>query len=308
MKLRLCLIVFVNVAAVLAASWKIDHEMPYEPVSGRTPVWNGGALISIEKDDSATPVIHLRTDRANARTPYVFSVAEANVIRVYGVARGSDGTLALAGIMHDKEGRGSGYIALIPPDRVGMRLIRTFPYVPFYITMGSGGSVWTAGIELVNGHEEDPLIDRARGALRHFDSSGKLIASLVPVSSMAVLDLDSGINALASSRDSVGFFSRHAAAYFEVQPDGQLKRYAGIELGWFPVIGLTLTDNGEAYLSATTRDGPANLYRLDRAKNTWVHVSLPEEIAGFQNMYGGDGNQLALQLKRPMVTFVTAAQ
>ena len=306
MKLRLCLTMLVNVVVVLAASWTIHHEMPYQPVPGPAPVWNGGALISVEKNDSAFPVIHLRTDRATTRTPYVFSVVDANVIRIYGVARGPDDTLALAGIMHDKEGHGSGYIAFIPPERVGMKVIRTFPYVPFYITMGSGGSVWTAGVELVAGHEVDPLIDRTRGALRHFDSCGKMIASFIPVSSMAELDLDEGINALASSRDSVGFFSRHAAAYFEVQSDGQLKRYAGIELGWFPVIGLALTDNGETYLSATAKDGHANLYRLDRAKNSWVRVTLSQEMADFQHMYGGDGNQLALQLKRPMVTFVTA--
>lgn len=282
---------------------------PPPATSGSLPVWSGGALLWVEHNDSASPVIHTAGADGIELPPVVFTVPEADVVRIYRTARGREGQLALCGTLHNGQGRGGGFIAFVSPTASDARVIRIAPFVPYLIAMLPDGSVWVQGLEVNNGYTSRPWVDDSAGTLRHFDNTGKQLASYIPRSSLGDLDLAMNLNQLAASGDRAAWYSTHARAYFEVGPDGKTSRYEGPPIP--PrghALGLAITDSGVAVLSVSTgASGRGLLYALDRASGKWNHLDVPPgmDASALVLMYGGDGDRLALLVKdRPAIQFV----
>lgn len=284
---------------VSAASLVSESDVKYRPATtGLMPTWSGGALITLDGIASATPVIHILGNDSREETPIVLTVPEATLIKINSAVRGSDGRIAVGGVLHDKDGHGSGFIALVASDRGSSQFVKTFPYIPYLVSLAPDGSIWTQGEEIIKGRAESPWVDESHGVLRHFDPKGKLMDSYIPHSSLLPLDAAQNLNQLASSAKGVAWYSNQAQAYYEIGSDGVVKKYPGIQLKGWPT-GLALTDNGAAFVSFRASGiNQGYLYTLDRSAGTWKNVELPADVkaSDLVSMYGGDGNRIALRL------------
>ncbi len=268
---------------------------------GPIPRWNGGALISLlDASESSAPVVRQIGPDGIELQAFVLPVPDAGLARIYSAARGPQGQLAIVGMLHSKDGRSGGFLALATPDRTSVKLIRLFPYVACLAAFAGDGTVWTQGHEAGNPANGD-------GVIRHFDASGKLLASFLPQSSLSPLDTALNLNALAVSGDRIGWYCRHSNQYFEITSAG-VRRFPGVPMGpdGAPT-GLAITSSGTPIASVADGQGPGHLYYLDRSRAAWTEASRPQGInpADLVMMYGGGGERLALRLlNRQAITFV----
>ena len=271
----------------------------------RVPVWNGGAMGVVEKNETASPVVHIIGKAGSEGTPVAISIPSASSVHVLGVGHGADGTLAVSGIAYDKAGAGGGFIAWFAQGSSEGKVVRTFPYIAYHIKIAPDGTAWTQGLEMVNGMEHDSSINPRNGVIRHFDRSGAAIASFIPRSSVAALragGFTSGY--FVAANDRVAWFSR-GNRYFEVLFDGSVKEYPGVsDLGRRSVTGLAVTDSGSVFVGVSSpwvtpaeatqpiAESPFFLYELNRDNGTWKPVTSPTGTG--RTLYGADGNTLIL--------------
>lgn len=265
------------------------------------PTWSGGALIVVENDLSATPVIHSFDRFGVEMAPIAFTIAGLKSIHVERVVRGVNGEYAVVGRAINEGRVGAGFISWISPDRQTVKTAQLFPYVPHMVTIAPDGTIWTVGAETVNGVENDPAVNRSHGVVRHFDTNGAQIGSFIPRSEVfhgKWLGLPQG--EMASNGDRIGWYARIAQQYTEVTFDGKVTAYPGIcppESHWL-VTGLALMENGDVIASAALdepRVHKAALYRLDRTTGTWGSIPTPANASPV--VRGSDGRQVMFKGK-----------
>jgi hypothetical protein len=122
--------------------------------SNRVPIWTGGALVSIENNNTGRPIIRVFDETGQETLPIYFSISGAQTVQVAGVSRGSDGTCALAGWTTDREGHRKGFLTWVGSDRRTIQTAQPAPYSPFLATLAPDGTIWTVGLEVgPNGRE-----------------------------------------------------------------------------------------------------------------------------------------------------------
>jgi hypothetical protein len=268
----------------------------------RVPTWSGGALIAIENQNAATPIIHMYDETGQEMLPIAFSIPGAQAIHIQGFCRGNDGAFAVAGWIAGQDLRPqAGFLSLFSPDHRTIQTTRPAPYFPSSITIAPDGSLWTMGAEMVNGNPKAPGLDPSHGLIRHFGKNGSQIGSFVTRSDIGKWP---GLGALmASSKDRVGWYARSAQLYYEVTFDGKATRFSGIAApgGRTIVDALALTDDNQVFAEARQPQKGSQLYRLDRTSGAWVPVAapagttlaLPSGATSGPVLFGGDGNRLA---------------
>lgn len=302
--------------SLAAASLVWDHDLKYTEDFGRgsqTPQWSNGALIALEVTEGA-PVVRTFDRQGVELTPLAFRIPEATSTDALGVARGSDGTMALCGSAVDPAGRVAHYIALVAPSGYGVQVIRTLPYLPILVTIASDGTIWTAGDPSPTG-KEDPSSLNA-GVVRHFDRTGKEIGSYIPRSSLASpnLLLDGH---LAAGRDRICWYPGGPnqfgpSEYVEISADGTITRFPPTPLMDHEVTtGMAVTDDAGTFLSIRNlQSGTWGILSLDKTQAAWVRIKIPAELASspFSTLKGADGNKLVFTNGRGRLTFVTATR
>jgi hypothetical protein len=268
---------------------------------GRSPTWSGDALISVEKNLSAAPVIHSFDASGVEIAPITVTIPGAKTVYIDAVVRGADGAYAVVGGAFDQDVRdhgAKGFVTWISPDRQTVKTGRPFPYYPHMVTIAPDGSIWTVGAETVNGVEKDPAVNRSHGVVRHFDTRGAQIGSFIPRSQVfggKWLGIPQGD--MVSNGDRVGWYARIAQQYTEVTFDGKVTTYAGI----FPseshslVFGLALMDDGEvtATVPVSEPGAGAAVYRLDRTSRAWTLMPTPAHAKPY--ILGSDGKRVMFQ-------------
>jgi hypothetical protein len=113
------------------------------------PTWTGGALIAIENQNAATPIIHMYDETGQEMLPIAFSIPGAQAIHIQGFSRGSDGTFAVAGWIAGQDLRPKeGFLSLVSPDHRTIQTTRPAPYFPAAVTIAPDGTLWTMGAEM----------------------------------------------------------------------------------------------------------------------------------------------------------------
>jgi len=285
-----------------------EAHVSYGYAGTRVPFWTGGYLVPIENNGMIVPVIHSIDDAGVEAAPIMLSIPGASSMTIDGAARRPDGTWAVIGYAQDGDGKGSGFITWISPDRKNVTTIRSYPYNPYEVTITPDGTAWTQGIEVVSGND---WVGSHHGVIRRFDSSGKLMGEYIPRSSIReeINTLAMENAKLVSNKDRVGWYANRAHEYFELTYEGDKVSGPVIYPGIAPhgdddvlVDGMAMMDNGDAYVSVynykpTTDRGI--VYRLDRVKRSWTPVAMPAKSDGtpileYPNILGGDGERLAL--------------
>src|ERR1700685_245089 len=251
--------------------------MPHEAVYGLEK-WRHGHMITVDTGvtDSATFIIASPQDSDRV----VFSFSPPHTARTWISDYDLDGrgAVVFCGQSYSSDGRLAPFIGVREPAAADIRVIRTYPYHPKVISAAPDGTIWTAGVEseLVEG---SPVVNQNGDVIRHFDRLGRLIGSAVPSGEIYPPRTVYGILVATSSR--VGWYSPDGGkgtVYVEMSPDLRSStRYPGMPdpHGYGKVMGFTLSENGDAYLTWEDRTGRAT-YRLDRTLKQWVKVAVPQ--------------------------------
>jgi hypothetical protein len=252
------------------------------------PHWSGQSLIGVQDNNTAGPEIYL-VDREGWRDHFSFTISDAAVINVHGLATSSDGTVAITGGAVSGDSRGGSFLALVAPDRKHQTIVRTWPYVAWDVTFVPDGSLWTVGYTL---HETETRIVKPN-LMSHFDRSGRLHTSAEvdaqsrfgPSQSAAIQH-----SFLRASYDRIGWFT-NGLEYIEFSFDGrELGRYRGPEVPDSKEAALwgsfALSEGNEVLFntvlftripgSGGRRTAKRATWTLNRMERQWVPVSIED--------------------------------
>jgi hypothetical protein len=255
-------------------------------------------------------------DRDGRRDHFPFTIPDAGVINVHGLAISPDGTVAITGGAASGDSRAGSFLALIPPDRKHQTVVRTWPYVAWEVVFVPDGSLWTVGYTF---HETEIRIVKPN-IMAHFDSAGKLLASF-PVTAKARFGPGRPAalqhSFLRTSLDRMGWFT-NGLEYIEYSFDGrEIGRYAGPQVE--DVVdaalrsGFALSDRNEVLFSAIL-DAKRQTWQLDREKVQWIPVQFQDEsLPAWGRLLGFDGDTLVTtgklhEMRRHKGTSKTNAQ
>lgn len=236
------------------------------------PLWEGGALLHVEANDSDEPLI-FGIDRDGQMERIGFSIPGGRHILILGLSRAMDGSIAATGGAYSSDGQPGAFLARIAPDRSRKVVVQVWPYVPLVVTITPDGGMWTIGYV----KPADNLGISEYNVLKRFDSSGKLLAAK-SVEAKGIYDhrRDAADHSLMrSSRDRVGWLT-NANEYVEFGLDG-------LELGRFPpppgprpeVFDTTLAVSDDDKVLVGTRDGDGlRVWSLDRRERSWKPLEL----------------------------------
>ncbi|MDQ2840305.1 MAG: hypothetical protein M3Y72_04550 [Acidobacteriota bacterium] len=189
-----------------------------------------------------------------------FTIPEAVYIGVFDFDRGKDGIIILCGKAYDSKGRLASFIGRITPNGESSQVIRTAPFSPHLISEADDGTIWTVGLESINGDENVPGVNPNGDVLRHFDSSGKLIASAFPRPRIAAGRLVTGY--LVATADRLAWYAPAdgRGTYAELSSEGKLlDEYPGMTDRSGRATGFALTSTGKAYLTFSSFKWPASI-------------------------------------------------
>jgi hypothetical protein len=266
------------------------------------PHWSGQSLIGVQDNNTAGPLIYL-IDREGRRDHFSFTISDAALINVHGLASLSDGTVAITGGAVSGDSRAGSFLALVGPDREYQTVVRTWPYVAWDVTFVPDGSLWTVGYTL---HETETRIVKPN-VMSHFDRNGRLLTSAElnaqsrfgPSQSAALQH-----SFLRASSDRIGWFT-NGLEYIEFSFDGrEIDRYQGPEVPDFKEAALwgsfALSDGNEVLFNTVLftrisgvggrRTAKRATWTLDRKERQWVPVDIEDstlaadaEVFGFDN-------------------------
>lgn len=280
--------------------------------------WSHGAFLY--KDTGTTPPSFYTLGRdGQLIATATQSIPGAGRYVTTGYDRRRDGSIVSAGQAYFPVGQSVPFLTWLSGDGRTARIVRTAPYYPYLLSIAPDGTVWTIGLEMINGDTEAQGVNREAGVLRHFDSSGKLINSAFPQSQfhprLGQDRLLSGF--LVAAQDRLGWYAPREGAgkYVEVSTGTmEVREYPGPPQGLSnggPAVGFALTDSGVASVSIQDKSpGLRTAYYLDRAASKWVPITVPS-LGGYRfapHLMGSDGETLVFQYAHSAAFFKLSAQ
>jgi len=285
-------------ARLQAASFSLDRvaQINYDFGGMRMPQWSGGALVNFVNNQTASPILLSFDDQGRQLHALPFMIPDSDTVDLDDIARSPEGGWAVCGKAFDHAGRGTGFIAVISPSGDQVTVARLYPYYPSLVAIGSDGTIWTAGLEVVNGRENGPGVNLEHGVIRHFDRVGKPLGSFIPRSSLSsrfmVLN-----GLLRSANGRIGWYTGPTfgpgSEYFEILSDGAVRKYPSIDLNKHErVSGLALTEDGRAYVTTSDNsDRTWHLLSIAASDQQWRTEALPAPLSRVA-LYGGEGKRL----------------
>ncbi len=267
-----------------------DH--PFEPI------WSGYALIGVRMNRTPDPTIWASSSAGIEDLR--FTIPGAGQLIIWSVAASGDHTIAIAGTAVGGDSQGSGFIAIIPPDRSKKMVVRTAPYIPRAIAIAPDRVIWTVGWDKEDGK-------RIFNVLKRFSPAGALLSSghlaVKPIPGASISDV-AYASALRCSGDRVGWLTG-ASEYLEFSFDGrEIGRFEAPP--WHPerpvgpvlhvLLNLALSEKNEVVVAGL---GPiSSVWRLDRYARQWIPVDVSgEQLSRLAWLLGFDGDELIVDTK-----------
>jgi hypothetical protein len=258
--------------------------------------WSKDLFILID-DDAGAPSLYMFDRSGYTKFDAMIQIPGADRVRIDDFAAAPDGSVWTCGHADSPTGQRSFFLAHLADDTQRVQIIRTDLYRPWYLTVAPDGTVWTVGYGVTSDGRFDPNPD----SLRHFDASGKLIASALPTNSVGLPRVEYGY--LAFYQDRLGWYSPShgsmgSGVYVEISPTTMavLNSYPTAPINRRSVVeGFALTPGGHAFaiIRHPTGEGTPDLYELDRSANQWVKVDVPPDQQGnIPSLQGNDGESL----------------
>ncbi|MFN3326953.1 MAG: hypothetical protein ACK5AZ_25955 [Bryobacteraceae bacterium] len=266
-----------EVSAVLESEARLEVDLGGKPL----PKWRNGALVVREMVGTTAARIRSLDSQGKVISDVPFKLPEATYLLLKDASRRTDGTIALCGSAADSAGRPASFVAWISPDGQDVRVLRTYPYVPYQVAFAADGSLWTVGIV-----HSDPTAP----VFRRFQDSGEMNGSFVSLADIegdpAVLVQDQNIFSAVSDR--IVWYSARSGQYIELSASGVTKQVSGL---LFPAgereMGYAITDRGDVFFTSL-RSSEWLMYRLDAVRREWIPIR--------RSTLEGDGRRNVIQL------------
>jgi hypothetical protein len=255
------------------------------------PVWSNGRLLILTGNRTAKPMIHMVDRNGYPTSNFVLQIPGADRIVIMSIGRQPSGGVVTGGFSWMSDGHETTFLALVSADGKDQRIIRTSPYTPYGLAVGSDGTIWTAGLEMIDRSENNPEIDPNYLMVRHFDTTGHLLGGFIPRSSLPKHALGVSESFLVVNRDTVGWLWG-GNNYFLISPSGDIQRF--VTPGTpddYVTVGLT----GSGSTVVTTQDSWCRFCTLINGR--WVPVSLPKSLVGRRGLYiyGSEGENIVVR-------------
>lgn len=151
------------------------RSLPTDASSHSRHKWSADLFIVVD-DDLGAPSLYA-FDRSGTKTfDAMILLSGADRVRIDDFSAAPDGSIWVCGHAFSSAGQRSSFIA----DGQPIRVIRTDPYAPQYLTAAPDCTIWTVGVATGPSRKADLTQD----SLRHFDSSGRQIASGFPAKTL----------------------------------------------------------------------------------------------------------------------------
>jgi hypothetical protein len=248
--------------------------------------------------------LHSRTGVQLMQAQIAIPGAYREVIKDVSIS--STGIVAVAGKAYTNDGAQAWFIAWVDPNGLVEKVVRTSPFAVEQICFAQDGSLWAAGIQVTTDfkNEEDEY-----DVLRHYDSEGHFLQSLLPRSSYTRGVVHNSIapgehGYLLATGDHIAYYSPTALEWDEVSASGSvLKRTPALKAvaagfkGPVKAFGAAILASGAAYISAHERDSSgkqfSSIYRFDPATASWQAVTT-SQIGKAGDIIGSDGDELVI--------------
>jgi hypothetical protein len=275
----------------------LTHESEYETHFQRpssmffSPSWEGNTLLCIAGNRSDVPVI-LRIKEDVERID--FSIPEGRYLFVTGLAATRDGSIAAVGTHLGNDGKVSSFLAKITTGQSDNLILHLQPYEPKAVTIAPDGGMWTVG---VGWYRERLLSPTEFNILKHFDSSGKLLATkIVRAQGRFSQGREAASNSFLRATTDRLWWLTNANGLIEFGSGGtELNRFdppPGPDQG---VFGTTFAVSEDNQVLVGKRDGAhLKVWRLDHAKRVWDEVQVAgAKLSGWATL-GFDGDRIVV--------------
>jgi hypothetical protein len=265
------------------------------PRGGISSRWDWGALVGIW-EPAANPPFLYAVNREGEMEQVALTIPDSGYTVVRGAAGGPDGAIVATGPGFSADGRRSGFLTCIAPDRKRQTIVRTWPFFGDVVTVAPDGIIWAIGW---TEDEEDPRKTEFN-VLQRFDNFGRLLSSSI-VNARGRPGLGGrafGLSELKASPDRIGWLT-DGLEYLEFALDGrEMQRFPPPPVSEPDLASLSLALNQENEVLVGVRDRATEKWRiwvLQRAARIWS----PLEIRGAEyprwgRLLGFDGGSLLL--------------
>ncbi|HEY2461066.1 MAG TPA: hypothetical protein VGI16_09665 [Candidatus Acidoferrum sp.] len=270
--------------------------MPFTIGPDTVAVWSGGSLVFVQGRFSSGPIFRIFDRRGSEISQFRFSIPGALLINIYdnSIARGSDGSLAIAGTAYSDNSRGTMFVAWVSPDGQQQTIIRTAPFFPAAITVAMDGTIWVAGHET---KQEKEQRDYGRPLIRRYDRNGRLLGSFIPWSTLGtephILPFERSV--LLPLHEGVLWYVPRSLTYFEFSSDGSIiKQFKSAPHPESDLTFAAVCGDDSVFVTTQIRSvGQENrwgIFTLDRKRREW---SLAPRNEKWGRLLGCDGTRLA---------------
>jgi hypothetical protein len=265
------------------------------PRGGISSRWDWGTLVGIGEPATNPPLLYA-VNREGQMEQIALTIPDSGYTLVRGAAGGPDGAIVATGSAFSADGRRSGFLAWIAPDRKRQTVVRTWPFFGDVVTIAPDGIIWAIGWT----EDEEDRRNTQFNVLQRFDSSGRLLSSSV-VSARGRPGLGGrafGLSELKATRDRVGWLT-NGLEYIELSLGGhETQRFPPPPVSEPDLVSFSLALNEENEVLVGARDRATDKWQvwvLQRAARTWT----PFEIRGAKHpkwgrLLGFDGGSLIL--------------
>lgn len=277
------------------------RSLPGDAFDHSRTKWSGDFFILVD-DDPGAPSLYMFDRSGRITTSAMIQITGASRVRVTDFAAASDGSIWTCGIGDSGTGQRSFFLAHVTNDGSSLQIIRTNPYRPSYLAVATDGTIWTVGYSLGS----DGKVDLSLDSLRHFDPSGKLLASAIPANSVGILRVQEGL--LNFNQGHLEWYSPSRGT--QKLPDGNTVPEAYVEISptdmtvlhshpAMPrnhgdyVYGFAITPGGRVFAEMYRVNNTPTLYEFDRSIGNWVPAEGPRDQQGqISHLEGNDGESL----------------
>jgi hypothetical protein len=149
-----------------------------EPAMSR---WSHEGLVTLYVGNPVVKTFTVRGRDGSELSRTNFSIPNTSRLWVHGYDRDLSGNLVFCGEAYSSDGKLAPFIGVQSPQTGDVQLIRTYPYWPTLLAVAPDGTIWTIGGERTpDGKPDGTDVNPNGDVVRHFDRSGKLIASAFP--------------------------------------------------------------------------------------------------------------------------------
>jgi hypothetical protein len=238
-------------------------------------------------------VVHDRQGNLMAR--HRLFVPGAWIMYVRDVVVSDDGDLAAAGSVVSKEGKLSGYLAILSRQRPTVRVVQLGAFSASNLKYAPDGTLWVLGVE--PGEERKMSKASPHSILRQYSGDGVLLSEHLRWPDLVdcggrnpVADSPS----LATRANSVAVLLPVCDVLWEISTDGQVlghyplrvAGFDGVEATWTYLPGLAMTAEGGVYchIRGSVLEGEEKrivegLYKYDREEGLWRPVEMQAALA-----------------------------